>query len=199
MIDKKKVKKSYLTADKLIFINLCKVTSEDGWGASLDGVGTPVYIVENSETGIQIAFLRSMQGDVVVYFCPDADAIDRYIQHSALVEFNRLTGQEIDTNYLSELIRGAMHKDSSDFEYENDLETLLLEGEENLDDANLNEVKNCFGVWILLRDSMDIKIDIENKSLLLNEKEFYQSIEELFDDMFGNSEQVSLIIKNNHF
>jgi hypothetical protein len=184
-----------LLSDRLMYINICEVTDEEGWGASINGVGNPVFIVENSETGAQTAFLRSEQGDVVVLHCPDADAIDRYIKYCALDQFNRLTKQQVDVNYLNEFIGGTVFKDPADFEFENDLETLLLEGEENFNDTNLAEVKNCFGIWVLLKDSIDIKFDIKNKSLIVDNEERFPNIEELFNDLFGNSEQVALILK----
>ena len=185
-----------LQGDKITYINLCKVTDEEGWGTSVNGVGNPVFIVENSETGAQTAFLRSKKGDVVVLHCPDADAIDMYIKHSALDQFNQLTEQQVDSNYLNEFIRGAVYKDPADFEFENEQETLLLDGEENLNDANLAEVKDCIGIWVLSKDSADINFDINNKSLIVDHKERFPNFEELFDDLFGNSKQVALILKN---
>ena len=90
----------------------------------------------------------------------------------------------------------AINKDSGDFEYENGIETLLLEGEENINADSLEDVKDCYGVWTLSRDSMEIKFDENGKSLLVDDKEMYEGFDELFEDLFGNSEQVALLIKN---
>lgn len=192
----KKTSSSIFSADKVTYLNICKVAYEDGWGASVDGVGRPIFIFENTSTGAQTGFYRSSEGDVVSFHCPDADALDRYIQDSALEEFNSLTGKEVESTYLNELFMAAINKDSGDFEYENGIETLLLDGEENINADSLEDVKDCYGVWTLSRESMEIKFDENGKSLLVDDKEMYESFDELFEDLFGNSEQVALLIKN---
>jgi hypothetical protein len=194
--NKKSTVSPIISADKVTFINICQVTHEDGWGGSIEGVATPIYIFENSETGAQIGFSRSQDGEVLATYSPYAEIVDFYIQGSALKQFNELTGKDVESNYMNELIRGAINKDAGDFEYENGVETLLLEGEEHINDESLEEVKGCFGVWVLSKDFMDIKFDEKNKSLLINDQEMYQNFEELFDELFGNSEQVALLIKD---
>jgi hypothetical protein len=192
----KKTSGSVLSSDKVTYLNICKVAYEDGWGASIDGVGRPVFIFENTSTGAQTGFYRSSKGDVVSFHCPDADALDRYIQDSALEEFNSLTDQEVESTYLNELFMAVINKDTGDFEYENGIETLLLDGEESINAESLEDVKDCFGVWTLSSDSMEIKFNENDKSLLINDREMYETFDELFEALFGNSEQVALLIKN---
>lgn len=182
-------------ADKVIYLNFCKVTNQEGWGPSLDGVGSPLYIFQNSESGAQTAFFWSAQREVVAFHSPDADVLGRYIEESALRQFQELTGKEVDFNYVRELIVGAMNRDPGDFEYENKVKTVLLEGEEKINEKTLKKVVNRYGVWMLARDSMEIKFDEANKSLWVDGVERYAKFEETFDDLFGSAEQTALLIK----
>jgi len=183
------------TADKVIYLNFCKVMNEEGWGHTLEGVGSPLYIFQNSESGAQTAFYWSAQREVVAFHSPDADVLGRYIEESALGQFNELTGKDVDFNYVRELLVGAMQADPGDFEYENKVKTVLLEGEENINDKTLKKVVNRYGVWVLVRDSMDIQFDEKNQSLLVDGVERYATFEETFDDLFGSAAQTALLIK----
>ena len=182
-------------ADKVIYLNFCKVMNEEGWGHTLEGVGSPLYIFQNSESGAQTAFYWSAQREVVAFHSPDADVLGRYIEESALGQFNELTGKDVDFNYVRELLVGAMQADPADFEYENKVKTVLLEGEENINDKTLKKVVNRYGVWVLVRDSMEIQFDEKNKSLLVDGVERYATFEETFDDLFGSAAQTALLIK----
>jgi hypothetical protein len=182
-------------ADKVIYLNFCKVMNEEGWGHTLEGVGSPLYIFQNSESGAQTAFYWSAQREVVAFHSPDADVLGRYIEESAQRQFHELTGKEVDFNYVRELIVGVMQADPTDFEYENKVKTLLLEGEENINDKTLKKVVNRYGVWVLVRDSMEIQFDEKNKSLLVDGVERYATFEETFDDLFGSAAQTALLIK----
>ncbi len=182
-------------ADKVIYLNFCKVTNQDGWGPSLDGVGSPLYIFENSKTGAQTAFFWSAQREVVAFHSPDADVLGRYIEESALRQFQELTGKEVEFNYVRELLVGVMTRDPSDFEYENKVKTVLLEGEDNIQEKTLKKVVNRYGVWMLSKDSMKIKFDEKKQSLLVDQVERYTTFEALFDDLFGSAEQTALLIK----
>ena len=182
-------------ADKVIYLNFCKVMNEEGWGHTLEGVGSPLYIFQNSESGAQTAFYWSAQREVVAFHSPDADVLGRYIEESALGQFNELTGKDVDFNYVRELLVGAMQADPGDFEYENKVKTVLLEGEENIKDKTLKKVVNRYGVWVLVRDSMEIQFDEKNKSLLVDGVERYATFEETFDDLFGSAAQTALLIK----
>ena len=182
-------------ADKVIYLNFCKVTNEEGWGHTLEGVGSPLYIFQNSESGAQTAFYWSSEREVVAFHSPDADVLGRYIEESAQRQFHELTGKEVDFNYVRELIVGVMQADPTDFEYENKVKTLLLEGEENINDKTLKKVVNRYGVWMLSRDSIEIKFDEKKKSLLVDDVERYSTFEEVFDDLFGSAEQTVLLIK----
>lgn len=195
MTTKSKKASQVQQADKVIYLNFCKVTNQEGWGPSLDGVGSPLYIFQNSESGAQTAFYWSVQREVVAFHSPDADVLGRYIEESALGQFNELTGKDVDFNYVRELIVGAMNKDPGDFEYENKVKTVLLEGEENINEKTLKKVVNRYGVWMLTRDSMEIQFDEKNKSLLVDGVERYATFEETFDDLFGSAEQAALLIK----
>lgn len=185
-----------LSADKLTYLNICKVSEEDGWGSTLNGVARPIFIFENTSTGLQIGFYRSANDDVVCLVCPDADAVDQYVHQTALNEFNALTGHNVNANYLNELFMGVLNKDPDDFEYENDVETLLFDGEESIQSEALAEVVNCFGAWALSKHSIQAVINSSKKSLIFDGNEIYGEFDKLFDDLFGHSEQTALIIKN---
>jgi hypothetical protein len=88
-----------------------------------------------------------------------------------------------------------MNRDPGDFEYENKVKTVLLEGEENINEKTLKKVVNRYGVWMLTRDSMEIQFDEKKKSLLVDGVERYATFEETFDDLFGSAEQTALLIK----
>jgi hypothetical protein len=193
--EKSKKSSPALKADKLIYLNFCKVTNQEGWGPSLDGVGSPLCIFENSKSGAQTAFFWSAQREVVAFHSPDADVIARYIEESALRQFHELTGKEVEFNYLRELLVGVMTKDASDFEYENKVKTVLLEGEDNINEKTLKKVVNRYGIWMLAKDSMQITFDEKKKSLLVDKVERYATFEDLFDDLFGSAEQTVLLIK----
>jgi hypothetical protein len=182
-------------ADKVIYLNFCKVMNAEGWGHTLEGVGSPLYIFQNTESGAQSAFYWSAQREVVAFHSPDADVLGRYIEESALGQFNELTGKDVDFNYVRELLVGAMQADPGDFEYENKVKTVLLEGEDNINDKTLKKVVNRYGVWVLVRDSMQIQFDEKNKSLLVDGVERYATFEETFDDLFGSAAQTALLIK----
>ncbi len=64
MTGKNKKAKDVHHADKVIYLNFCQVTHQEGWGYSLEGVGSPLYIFQDSESGAQTAFYGSAQREV---------------------------------------------------------------------------------------------------------------------------------------
>lgn len=183
-------------ADKVIYLVFCKVTNEEGWGCTLDGVGTsPLYIFENTESGARTACFSSTEGELIAFHSPDGDVLGRYIEDSALRQFKELTGKQVESSYLHELFVGLMYGDASDFEYENDVKTVLLEGEESFGDKSLKKVVNRYGVWMLSRDCMSIQFDEGRKSLLVNDEERYSNLDGIFEDLFGEASQAALLIK----
>ena len=191
--------KNVYFADKVIYLVFCKVSKEEGWGHTLDGVGSSaLYIFVNTELGALTSCFQSPEGEVIATHSPDGvllEVLERYVNDSAISQYEDLTGKQVDSSYLSELFVGLIYKDPGDFEYENDVKTVLLEGEESFDDKTLKKVVNRYGVWMLSRGSMSVRFDERKKSLLVNDDERYLNLDGIFDDLFGNASQAALLIK----
>lgn len=195
MTEKRKKTNRVRSADRVIYLNFCKVTNQAGWGPSLDGVGSPLYLFEDSTSGAQTAFFWSAQREVIAWHSPEGDVISRYIEESARRQFQELTGQAVDANYLRELLVGVMTRDPGDFEYENKVKTVMLEGEENINEKTLKKLIGRYGVWMLTQDALQIEFDEKNRSLKVDGVERYANFEQIFDDLFDSCEQTALLIK----
>ena len=100
----------------------------------------------------------------------------------------------VEKNYLTELIMATINKDTDDFEFENEVTTVLLDGaSEVTDESLLQNHENKFGVWLLERDGTDINFDSKGKTLKIDGQD-YESFGETFNYLLEDSLQAVVLI-----
>lgn len=157
-------------ADKLIYIVVCQVQSQDGWGTNLQGIGSyPLTIIENTKTGEQIGFIGSEAIDGAELLLEKDDVRGEYLNRFGLEDFNEATGQGVEDSYLNELISASIYKDGDDFEFENEVSLTILDGEGTIyDEQELEPHMGKFGIWTMTRDNLDISFDVSTKKLTID-------------------------------
>jgi hypothetical protein len=96
---------------------------------------------------------------------------------------------------MIELFSGALARDARDFEYENSIETTLVDIDDHTNLEALDSLINCIGVWILSLQDVSIQINLNEKSILFNKNNFYSSSDRLFDELHRAGNQWILILK----
>jgi len=183
-------------ADKFTYIVFAKIVEDSG--ANISGVGAhPLYIFQNTSTDDTLAFVGSSIGEAKCFRCSDgliSEIIDQYVEYIGLSDFNSVTGLAVDKDYLNCLIISAVERDASDFEEENDVQTVLLDSDSGIsDEGTLGSYLGAFGVWIMVRDFCEISFDSTVPSLIINDDP-YDELEETFDILLGNADQAVLLL-----
>jgi hypothetical protein len=97
------MKSENFSANKISYMVLAHVQTEDGWGASIQGVGTePIYILEDSSNDRVIAFVgndfdtaKVFEGEIV------SEVLDAYLDScNVIAEFNELADENIEKSYF---------------------------------------------------------------------------------------------------
>jgi hypothetical protein len=185
------------SADKISFMVIAQVQSEDGWGASIQGVGNePIYIFHDTPNDRIIAFvgddlstMKIFEGEII------SEIIELYLTNCDTVsDFNTISGKEIDKNYLIKLMSFALNGDSSICADEN-MEVIILDGEDLENEELLSEYINCYGIWVLEDDNSDISFDSKNNCLMINGSEI-DYIPSIFDELHGNASSRALFLTN---
>jgi len=185
-----------MKATKFTYLVFAQI--KDDFGFQVVGIGShPLYILQNEKSNEIQALLGDDLSKLQIYSNNEgylSEVIANYIDEVGLADFNSSTEMEIDKNYLTELIMAAFNKDTSDFEFENQISTLLLEGiEEVSNESILEKHPNKFGIWLLEKDDCDINFNPKSKSLRINGVA-YKNLGETFDFLLNESSQVALFI-----
>jgi len=189
-----------MKADKFTYIVIAQVQSEEGWGANLQGVGgIPLYMFEESGSDNVFAFTGSEVSKKTLLKTEDdkwGEIIGQYIETRGLDDFNKVTGNDVSESYLRELISAALDKaeEGSDFEYENGVSLTLLDGESEVMNGDTLDahVGKC-GIWIMVREDLDISYDGGNK-LTIDGEEVQDLGEAASTILFSNGEMHAVLL-----
>lgn len=183
--------------DRIIYVVFAKVVED--FGVEVVGAGaSPLYVFENSETWETLGFAGADSIKEATAFYTEeggsGEVIAEYINRFGLIDFSKTTGLEVEANYLTELIGGALERDSGDFELENEVTTSLLEDEDVHNEELLSEHEGKFGVWVLSCNGYEVVIGDDRKSLTIDEADFEDLGQMVVELMFGNADQALLLI-----
>ena len=170
----------------------------DDFGYQVVGVGShPLYIFHNEKTDELIGVIGDELSKLKFFKNGDgqlSEIISDYISNIGLEDFNTATGETVEKSYLTELIFATIDKDTGDFEFENQVSTVLLEGtSEVTDETILQNHENKFGVWLLERNDVDIDFDTKGKKIKINNQS-YESLGETFNFLLEDSNQVAVFV-----
>lgn len=88
---------------------------------------------------------------------------------------------------------GVINKDFSDFEYENNNNVAIIEGEDNIRNENIiRPYLDKIGVWSLLLNDQKITLNLNNNNIIINNNEIKSN--EIFNFLYGSSEQYAAFI-----
>jgi hypothetical protein len=123
-----------------------------------------------------------------------SEVISDYIDEVGLEDFNASTGMSVEKNYLTELIMATINKETDDFEFENEVATVLLEGMgEVTDESLLENYDGKFGVWLLERGDIDVNFDPHGQAIKID-GQGYEALGETFNYLLDDSLQVAVLI-----
>ena len=100
---------------------------------------------------------------------------------------------KINKNYLFEFYLGVINKDFSDFEYENNTNVAIIEGEDDIGNENIiRPYLDKMGAWSLSLNEQKIILNLDNNTIKINNNEIKSN--EIFNFLYGSSEQYSAFI-----
>lgn len=188
------MKSENFSANKISYMVLAHVQAEDGWGASIQGVGTePIYILEDSSNDRVIAFVgndfgtaKVFEGEIV------SEVLDAYLDSCNVVaEFNELADENIEKSYFMKFMSSALEGDIA--EIADEREVSILNDDETENEEILSESENCYGVWVLTIDDAEISCDLNRNSLTINGAKL-DDLASIFDELHGNSNSVAVFL-----
>jgi hypothetical protein len=86
----------------------------------------------------------------------------------------------------------ALNGDSSIYADEN-MEVIILDGEDLENEELLSEYINCYGIWVLEDGNSDISFDSKNNCLMINGSEI-DYIPSIFDELHGNANSRAIFL-----
>lgn len=184
-----------MKATKFSYLVFAQV--RDDFGYQVIGIGSnPLYIFHNENTDEMIGvvgdeltnlkIIKNNEGQI-------SEVISDYIDEVGLEDFNASTGMSVEKNYLTELIMAAINRETDDFEFENEVTAVLLEGMEVTDESLLENHDGKFGVWLLERDGADVNFDPKGKAIKID-GQVYEALGETFNYLLEDSLQVAVLI-----
>jgi len=185
-----------MKATKFSYLVFAQV--RDDFGHQVIGVGShPLYVFHNENTDEIIGVVGDEFTNLKVFKNDEgqlSEVISDYIDEVGLEDFNASADMSVEKNYLTELIMATFNKDTNDFEFENEVTTILLEGaSEVTDESILQNHENKYGVWLLERDGIDINFDAKGKTLTID-GQGYETLGETFNYLLSDSLHVAVLI-----
>ena len=91
------------------------------------------------------------------------------------------------------LYLGMINKDFADFEYENNINVSVIEGEDDIGNENIiKRYLDKIGAWSLSLNEQEIILNLDNNTFKINNNEVKSN--EIFNFLYGSSEQYSAFI-----
>jgi len=180
-------------ADKINYIVNCSVIDENG--IQLVGVGkSPFILVENSKNDENsIVILKKIKKNFIKNKDNSLpDLLSEYIDLVGMDDFKKIK-KKINKNYIFEFYLGMINKDFADFEYENNINVSVIEGEDDIGNENIiKRYLDKIGAWSLSLNEQEIILNLDNNTFKINNNEVKSN--EIFNFLYGSSEQYSAFI-----
>ena len=172
--------------DSIHHISIAKVVGGD-W-ITIDGISKEVLVyLHDADSGEGCGIYGSLSSPKWVFVGERNEVFQKYISE-IYSEFKELSNwNDIDVNFISELVEGSWNDDISDFEFENKNFTVVEANSEN----DLTNYVEAIGVWILSRDDCSASFD-KNKNLIVIDGE---ALEDVFNLLLSNDRQHGYLVK----
>jgi hypothetical protein len=166
--------------DQIYTISMVRVANDEG-NVDATGVADGVLIIaENSKTGKSVG-LYGIDLDTSEVFVGSSrhDVVAAFVESKIAGELEEIFGNGKEAGFYCELIGGGIDGDLSDFEYENEISTLIGDEDNELD---LGQSIDRVGISVCIVLGAKASIDTGSKSIRYN-KEAIADLGEWYNEL----------------